>query len=105
MSSIKQNIDNVSDYNDSVKFCENDYISKSERKEYIKKQYDPLSKGYCYNPLTKTPYPYRVNSKEAKDAKLWSVMYSTGQDKEPLKYYFDNKEQYERYRNSKYRRD
>ena len=31
-------------------------------------------------------------------------MYSTGKDKEPLKFYFDNMEQYERYRSSKSRR-
>ena len=103
MSSIEQNEEN--NYEDiiSVSSYEAEYISKSERIAYIKKQYDPLSKGFCYNPLTKKPYPYFVNSKEAKEAKLWSVMYSTGRDTEPLKFYFDNKEQYERYRASKNR--
>ena len=80
-----------------------EYISKSARIEQIKQQYSPLSKGYCYNPLTKKPYPFLVNSKASKDSNLYIVMCSIGKDKEPLKYYFDNKEQYERYRSSKSR--
>ena len=88
----------------SVSSYEEEFMSKSTRIAQIKQQYDPLSKGFCYNPLTKQPYPFLVNSKAAKDANLLTVMYSTGKDKEPLKYYFDNKEQYERYRSSKSRR-
>ena len=88
----------------SVSSYELEFMSKSARIAQIKQQYDPLSKGFCYNPLTKKPYSFLVNSKAAKDAKLYSVMYSTGRDKEPLKYYFDNEEQYIRYRSSKSRR-
>ena len=88
----------------SVSSYEEEYISKSERVSQIKQKYDPLSKGLCYNPLTKKSYTYLVNSQAAKDAELYSVMHSTGQDKEPLKYYFDNKEQYMRYRASKSRK-
>ena len=88
----------------SISSYEEEYISKSERVAQIKQKYNPLSKGFCYNPLTKKPYSFLVNSQAAKDAKLYSVMHSTGQDKEPLKYYFDNKKQYERYRSSNSRR-
>lgn len=88
----------------SVSSYEEEFISKTVRVEQIKQQYDPLSKGLCYNPLTKQPYPFLVNSKAAKDANLLTVMYSTGKDKEPLKFYFDNMEQYERYRSLKSRR-
>ena len=102
MSSIENN--NNTDDIISVSSYEEEFISKAIRIAQIKQRYDPLSKGFCYNPLTKQPYPFLVNSQAAKDAKLWTVMYSTGKDKEPLKYYFDNKEQYERYRFSKSRR-
>lgn len=100
-------LSNESSHNDdiiSVSSYEEEYISKNTRIELIKKQYDPLSRGYCYNPFTKKPYPFLVNSKKSKDAELYVVMFSVGKDKEPLKYYFDNKEQYERYRSSKSRR-
>ncbi len=100
MPSIETNNDDII----SVTSYEEEFISKEARVAQIKQQYDPLSKGFCYNPLTKLPYPYLVNSKAAKDANLWTVMYSIGKDKEPLKFYFDNKEQYERYRSSKSRR-
>ena len=103
MSFREQNQDNNEDII-SVSSYQEEIISKSERIAKIKQQYDPLSKGFCYNPFTKQPYPFLVNSKAAKDAKLFTVMYSTGRDKEPLKYYFDNKEQYERYCVSKKRR-
>ena len=100
MPSIETNTDDII----SVSSYEDEFISKSARVAQIKRQYDPLGKGFCYNPLTKKPYPFLINSQEAKDAKLWTVMYSTGKDKEPLKYYFDSKEQYERYRSVKSRK-
>lgn len=103
MSFVEPNQDNNEDII-SVSSYEAEFMFKTERIAQIKQQYDPLSKGFCYNPLTKKPYPFLVNSKAAKDANLWTVMYSTGRDKEPLKYYFDTKEQYERYRLSRSRK-
>lgn len=100
MPSIENNSDDII----YVSSYEEQFISKTSREEQIKQQYDPLSKGFCYNPLTKLPYPFLVNSKAAKDANLLTVMYSTGKDKEPLKFYFDNMDQYERYRSLKSRK-
>lgn len=97
-------MDKTTDDNISISSYDEELMSKNERVKQIRQNYDPLSKGFCYNPLTKQPYSFLVNSKEAKDAELFTVMYSTGKDKEPLKYYFDNKEQYERYRSLKSRR-
>ena len=100
MPSIEKNNDDIlSETSDNEV-----YLTKAARIEQIKANYDPLSRGLCYNPLTKKPYPFQVNSQAAKDAELYCVMHSTGQDKEPLKYYFDNKDQYMRFRSSKSRR-
>ena len=94
-------INNNNDDNISISSYEEEFMSKSTRIEQIKQQYDPLSRGFCYNPLTKQPYPFLVNSKKAKESGLYTVI---KKDKEPLKYYFDSKEQYERYRSSKTRK-
>jgi len=97
-------IENTNDDILSETSYDDEYLTKTARVAQIKAKYDPLSRGLCYNPLTKKPYPFLVNSQAAKDAELYSVMHSTGQDKEPLKYYFDNKDQYMRFRSSKSRR-
>jgi|TARA_A100001015_G_scaffold197136_1_gene219815 hypothetical protein len=78
----------------------NENISKSEKDAKLNKQCDPIN-GACYNPLTKTTYPFLINSQLAKDAELFVVMCSTGKYKEPSKYYFDSEEQYLRYKKSR----
>ncbi len=55
MPEIETNIED--DTHSVISHIDNNYAYKEERLNQMRKHYDPLSKGYCYNPLTKQPYP------------------------------------------------
>jgi hypothetical protein len=75
-----------------------DLLAKEKKLEYLKIVYSPTSSGYCYNGITRHPYPFKKNHPDAK--KLFAVHDSHGTfgRKDPYKIYYDTPEQYERHR-------
>ena len=74
-------------------------INKEDRYNMVCEKMSATKNAYCINAITKQPYPYKINSKEAKE-NLWCVMNSSGKRgrKDSLKEYYDSKEQYFRHR-------
>ena len=75
-----------------------DELAKEDKLTYLANIYSPTSSGYCYNGVSKHPYPFKKNHPDAK--KLFAIHNSHGTcgRKDPYKIYYDTPEQYERHR-------
>ena len=75
-----------------------EHLAKEEKLEHLAQIYSPTSSGYCYNGITKHPYPFKKNHPDAR--KLFAVHNSHGTHgrKDPYKIYYDTPEQYQRHR-------
>ena len=75
-----------------------EHLAKEEKREHLSQIYSPTSSGYCYNGLTRHPYPFKKQHPDAK--KLFAVLdcHGAGGRKDPYKIYYDTPEQYERHR-------
>ena len=80
--------------------CSEDYdhLAKEQKLEHLGQIYSPTSNGYCYNGVSRHPYPVKKNHPDAK--KLFIVHDSIGAlgRTDPYKMYYDTPEQYERHR-------
>lgn len=76
-----------------------EHLAKEEKLEHLSQIYSPTSSGYCYNGITKHPYPFKKNHSDAR--KLFAVHECQGSHgrKDPYKIYYDTPEQYQRHRN------
>ena len=74
-----------------------EHLAKEEKLAHLSQIYSATS-GYCYNAITRHPYPFKKNQPEAR--KLFMVHDSLGVmgRTEPYKMYYDTPEQYERHR-------
>ena len=74
-------------------------MNKEERYNMVCEKMSSTKNGYCINAITKKAYPYKINSREAKD-NLWCVMNAHGKRgrKDTLKEYYDSREQYFRHK-------
>ena len=91
----EQDINNIiSDQDDT----NNKTIMNTDKIDKLIKKYSPNSVGLCYNPSSKTPYPFKNNSKDAR--RLFKALncHGTNGRKETIAWYFDSPEEYENYR-------
>ena len=75
-----------------------DHLAKEDKLAHLSHIFTPTSSGYCYNGITKHPYPFKKNHPDAR--RLFAVHDSYGANgrKDPYKVYYDTPEQYERHR-------
>ena len=75
-----------------------DHLAKEDKLEHLANIFTPTSDGYCYNGITKHPYPFKKNHPDAR--KLFAVHDSHGTSgrKDPYKIFYDTPEQYQRHR-------
>ena len=102
MPDINQQMIDADDDMSSITSEEYHNMNKEDRYNMICDKMSATNNTFCINAITKKPYPYRINSKAAKE-NLWCVMNSHGKRgrKDALKEYYDSKEQYLRHRKQK----
>lgn len=104
MPDMNQQMIELDDDMSSITSEEFNNMNKEDRYNMMCEKMSATNNTFCINAITKKSYPYRINSKEAKD-NLWCVMNSHGKRgrKNPLKEYYDSKEQYLRHKKGKER--